>query len=246
MQHNSDRLISIIIAVKDIKIHLLDRALASVAAIMQNIPLEVIVVNSDDSMDKEFWVHRYPFLSILDTPPEGVYPAFNAGISKARGQYVYFIGSDDILLPGMASLLAELSHSKRQPHVAIGRIFDEAAGIVRPFPNPLGLIIKNWHHQGMLFRRDVFDKYRFDCRYPIQADHFLNLQLSSNKHIKIKFFPQVLSFFSHGGISTTRIDWRFREDMPGHVGELFGPFWGAIAWSRRCVGTLRRKVWRPR
>ncbi|WP_415065829.1 glycosyltransferase family 2 protein [Neisseria animalis] len=71
--------------------------------IMQNIHREIIAVD-DGSTDSsgnilaEF-AAKFDFIRIITQPNKGVSAARNAGLRAAKGRYVYFVDSDDYLLP---------------------------------------------------------------------------------------------------------------------------------------------------
>ncbi len=77
---------------------------------------EVIVIDDGSTDDTHLlvqsWTERYPnFIRFLSTPNRGVSAARNSGLDMARGRYVYFMDSDDILLRG--SLQALCSEADR-------------------------------------------------------------------------------------------------------------------------------------
>ena len=70
---------------------------------------EVIVVNDGSTDDTEEKVRKYCVkndnIRLISIPNSGAGKARNTGIKCAHGQYVYFIDSDDFLLPGGMKIL---------------------------------------------------------------------------------------------------------------------------------------------
>ena len=74
--------------------------------------IEVIVVN-DGSIDRTKEIvtrlmEKDKRLVLIDEKNEGVSAARNKGITKSKGKYVYFIDSDDRLLPGSMQYMMQL------------------------------------------------------------------------------------------------------------------------------------------
>lgn len=99
--------ISLIIPVYNVEDYL-KRCLDSVFE--QSADVEVIVIN-DGSTDNSAAIieayRHYPHLIVIDQKNAGISVARNVGIDAARGEYVLFLDSDDMLLP---NALSELSH----------------------------------------------------------------------------------------------------------------------------------------
>lgn len=94
----------------------LDECLLSILG--QDIPgdtYEVICVN-DGSTDKSLEILRqyekdYPNVTVIDRPNGGVCEARNAGLLAARGEYIWYVDSDDMLrencLPELGAILGQ-------------------------------------------------------------------------------------------------------------------------------------------
>lgn len=80
--------------------HLIDQAIQSV--LRQDYPsLQHIVVDGGSSDDTHERLARYPHLTVVDEPDEGVYDAFNKGLRMATGDIVAFVNSDDLVPDGV-------------------------------------------------------------------------------------------------------------------------------------------------
>lgn len=152
---------------------------------------------------------------------KGIYEAMNIGIKHAKGDYFYFIGIDDILLLNLKEVL-ELTVDN--PKVILFNNFWGTKGVYKNLKNRYLLISNNWCHQGVIYRKDLFEKYgNYNPKYRTQADHFFNIkirsQLNKNQILKSK---KILSWYSAGGFSTKTIDHKFHEEFPDILNTYYG------------------------
>ena len=101
--------ISIIIPVYNVEQYLQD-CLDSVVA-QGCSDYEVICIN-DGSIDEsltilEEYQQKYPQITIISQPNKGLSAARNAGIQAAKGDYLFFLDSDDWIEPNTLKILAE-------------------------------------------------------------------------------------------------------------------------------------------
>lgn len=99
---NSDPQLSVIIPVYNVEEYLQDSLESVIQQINDNI--EVICIN-DGSTDCSSTILRkfakkYP-IKIINQVNKGLSSARNCGLREAKGEYIYFFDSDDILVPGL-------------------------------------------------------------------------------------------------------------------------------------------------
>ena len=75
---------------------------------VQNIEILVVDGGSTDQTVSILNEFIHPGLSWISEPDQGIYDALNKGIQKARGRWFYFLGSDDLLLPGFSDMAEKL------------------------------------------------------------------------------------------------------------------------------------------
>ena len=88
--------------------------------IPKNSNIEVVIVNDgtpDNSMEIVRGFSSYPQLKIVEQDNQGLSVARNTGLSHANGEYVWFIDSDDWLLPNAISDV--LSNIEKHPEVSV-------------------------------------------------------------------------------------------------------------------------------
>ena len=244
MQSNERPLISFVIPIKDPISAVLSRCLFSILALNNNQSnkFEIIIVDSSASpCELAYFAEEKNISIIYSFPPKGIYSAYNIGVRSALGKYVMFLGHDDFLLPSFVQFLSSGVVSSEQYDVIIGRVVVENRGVVIPPKHFFALIFTNWVHQGMLYRREIFEIYTYRPEFKIQADHDLNIKLAKRNN-RFYFSELIFSYFSTGGLSSNAIDYRFRTEMPRIISEQFGLAWGLVCYARRFAGDLKSKI----
>lgn len=98
---NNEILISFIIPVYETKVNKLRRCLESVLQI-SNLKYEIVLVNdgSSKSRTKQYEnICKNKKIKYIFIKNSGVSVARNKGIKKARGKYIFFLDSDDVVVP---------------------------------------------------------------------------------------------------------------------------------------------------
>jgi glycosyltransferase involved in cell wall biosynthesis len=157
-------------------------------------------------------------------PDEGIYYAMNKGLENITGDWVYFIGADDEVLDKFSELLNQLKDSSA---VYYGRVLID----VKPTPGP----VNAYKHakdticqQAIVYPAAVFKKYKYNTKYPITADHLLNMQCWADKELNFEFIDLTIANFNHTGISSVKIDTIFKKDQAA----LILKYHGAGVWGR--------------
>lgn len=176
---------------------------------------ECVVVDGASTDGTLDIVARYsaldPRIRSLSEPDRGIYDAFNKGWRAARGRWIYYLGSDDRLLPdGIPSLLAGATDAD----VVYG-------DVIIAFPNgsTKRYVSKNYHtvrhvmfcgHQSILMRRNAIEELGgFRLEYPIRADFDLvqRCYLNGGKFI---YKNVAVAYFATTGASGR---WSLKRDL---------------------------------
>jgi glycosyl transferase family 2 len=244
MADSKKTLLTVVLAVKDPQAAQFDSCVASIAALRNSSRIDLVIVVSGEvpalSAPVKARLHR---VLIVTHPPLGVYQAYNRGLDEACSQYVMVMGCDDLLLPGLDNVIDSLGDQQR-PHIVAARTLMQDIGLARPGRFRWSFVFRNWCQQGLLYRADLFTARRFDCKYPMQADHKLNMELVSDAGTVVQCRHDVICHCSSGGLSQQAPDRAFREDMPEIVRQCYGPFFWVLALLRRRLGDrFRRRSW---
>jgi glycosyltransferase involved in cell wall biosynthesis len=164
-------------------------------------------------------------------PDKGIYYAMNKALAHVTGEWVYFLGADDELFDKFSDLLREL---KDPSAVYYGRVIiknKETPGPVNAYKHAKDTIC----HQAIVYPALVFKKYQYNTKYPITADHLLNMQLWSDKNFHFEFVDLTIAKFNDTGISSTKIDKIFKKDQAALVMKHYG----AMVWARYVFRKLK-------
>lgn len=169
----------------------LEEALAGLCdAHAEGVELIVVDGGSHDGSREVILRHAHRLAWWVSEPDEGQSDALNKGFAKARGEWLGWLNSDDLLLPGALATLRTFvdTHPDARWVVGGGRFIDAAGRTLRSYPAPprplraadLSPWAHNWFGQpGCIFRRDLFEQagghLRSDLHYAMDLDLWLRL-----------------------------------------------------------------------
>lgn len=195
----------------------IERAIDSIAAQKYG-NIEHIVIDggsTDGTVDilkrRSDVVTRY-----VSEPDKGIYDAMNKGVALATGEWIYFLGCDDYLYPDFSEMCNRLAEHDTIYYANVfhrNRAQDGkfTAYKLSKYPIP---------HQGMIYPRMVFDRYKYDLRYKVSADHYLTIRCWHDKDIHFKYEPLVIARYTEGGFSTAG-DALFQKEKPAIIRRNF-------------------------
>lgn len=189
----------------------LERCLQSIISQkQQEVELLVIDGQSNDETLTILEQYREHIDVIISEPDRGLYDAWNKGIRKSQGAWMWFIGADDYILPQAVSTYLNFIHEHSEELSGLDLITAEEElvdltgrkikTIGRPFRweeyRKLMLIA----HGATLHHRSLYTEFGdYDLNFPICADYeFLFRKGASIRSLHI---PQTMLSFAIGGAS---------------------------------------------
>lgn len=148
----------------------------------------------------------------ISEPDKGIYDAFNKGVSKAQGQWISFLGSDDVYLDNAlnhyfeelntVSETTDFIHSNVS--LANKKLFS-GSWKWKKFKRRMTI-----PHVGAFHNANYFKRYGlFDTSYKIAGDY--ELLLRARNKLKTYWIDEITVLMSDGGVSNHQIKKTYRE-----------------------------------
>lgn len=207
----------------------------------QQVAVELIVIDGGSTDGTRQWLeeNRTRIAVLVSETDRGVYDAMNKGVSQARGEWIYFLGSDDRLVGASVLSEAVAGMCKTDAGVVAGEVAF-ADGRIYKLGSNVTAIARNFvHHQGAFYRRQWFEKMGgFDATLAVMADYDFNLRLWIQR-VRFEPMPLRIASCAIGGISDGG-DWRvYREEIS--VRHRHFPLWHCLFWDAISVVRYLRK-----
>lgn len=170
--------------------------------------IEYIIVDagSTDGTLEIINEYRNRLSRIISEPDDGIYDAWNKGLHLAKGDYVCFLGSDDVFVKGALNVL--LKHVKLNPELDYVCALSEYVGRRRKVigrPLVWREFCRNMKiaHVGSLHSRRLFNKYgKFDAQYRIAGDYEFLLRCGNS--VSAGFINEVTVKCGSEGVSRSK------------------------------------------
>jgi len=145
-------------------------------------------------------------LSLFSKKDDGIYDAMNKGIRLAKGRWLYFLGSDDIL---HSDDVFETAMNSVNDHTKLlyGRAFIIPNNTITELDYTFEKLIKwNICHQAIFYSKEVFHNRSYNYQtYPALADWDLNLRIFAEfPPESLRSIDKIICTFSNTGTSS---DW---------------------------------------
>ena len=134
----------------------------------------------------------------VSEPDDGIYDAMNKGIKYANGDYLIFLGADDLFFSD--ETLSVIVPKLEKEEVYYG---DSYMTRIRKIYwgrfNKYKLAIGNICHQAIFYPKYVYMRKEYETRYRVYADYVYNIELFDK--VKFNYLDETVSIFTYGGTS---------------------------------------------
>ena len=153
-------------------------------------------------------------INLITEKDNGVYDAMNKAINMSSGDWIYFLGSDDIFInDSIISNIFDNNFDVTSQLIYGNVIFNHSGLRYDGKFDSVKLSEKNICHQSIFYHKDLFKLFGlFDLKYRICSDHVFNLKCFGSK-LNIKYLDIDIAIFNELGISGTVIDEQFVKDF---------------------------------
>ena len=173
------------------------------------------------------YAEKHSFIYYFSEKDRGIYDAMNKGIKITNGDWIYFLGGDDILYD--ENVLEKFEQATKTfkfklfyANVLVNGDTSWAIDqqVYDGFFNISKLLTKNICHQAIFYKKELFKEYGdFNLKYVVCADFDMNLKIASKYPMKHLDF--ILAIFNPGGASSTILDIAFMEDLNINITKYF-------------------------
>lgn len=155
--------------------------------------------------------NKHQNIKLSSEPDKGIYDALNKGISKATGDIVGFVHSDDFLASD--TIITEIVAAFKSQNVdgIYGNLhyvaLENTTKIIRNWvskPFNHRLLKEGWMpaHPTLYLKKDLYKTYgKFDLSYQIAADYDFILRIFKQKSLKFLYLPKTIVKMRVGGAS---------------------------------------------
>lgn len=176
--------------------------------------IEVIIIDALSTDDTYSIVQKFSHLNIrwLSEKDAGIYDAMNKGIDLAKGDYLFFLGSDDTLY--RPDTLGNIFSSDPDTDIIYGDVRLMPGDILEQGEWSVAkLLQQNINHQRIFYKASLFTKHdKFKIKYKVAADHELNIRLFCDPHVSRRHVPGIVSEYHQFGFSAEKTDKAFWND----------------------------------
>ena len=168
-------------------------------------------VSKDDTMSLVL-SYNDSRIQVYSEPDKGIYDAMNKGIEKSRGEWLYFLGSDDYLYAPdvLEKVSAELDPKYK---IVYGDVDAPQLKLEYKGEWHFDLMEYNRCHQAIFYSRSLFEKYGlYNTTYRLYADYMYNINCFWVYKVRTKYVNVVVAHYSDGGASSTGNDPQFYKD----------------------------------
>jgi glycosyltransferase, family 2 len=110
----------------------------------------------------------------ITEPDKGIYDAMNKGIQKATGDYLFFLGADDVLMENVIQrIFGDFSLLKFL--IIYGNVIYDNNNIIKSKFSYKTFLHNTIHHQAAFYSKKLFNFFRYDTSFKIASDYELNL-----------------------------------------------------------------------
>ena len=158
---------------------------------------------------------RYSHIKLVSEKDRGIFDAMNKGIDMSHGEWIYFLGSDDVFFAKdvLERILGENDDCDRFDFLYGDVIWGDTEKVYDGRFTPLKIGLKNICHQAIFFRRSLFDRYgKFQTEYHVLADWVYNMKMFGIDDVRKKYVDVIIAKYVISGYSSSHIDNAFNRD----------------------------------
>lgn len=190
----------------------------------------------------------------LSEPDTGIYNAWNKGLFKAQGEWIYFLGADDFFINNdvLKNIESYINKIPNTFNVVYGKVsyISPTGNYLYSQGEPWNLVGKRFKqlmtipHQGVFHKKSLFVQYgKFDEDFKIAGDYeFLLRELKDNDAF---FIALPIAVMRQGGISNNNLNSILIMKELRKAQRKNGLMWSGLYWYLAMIRVyIRIFLWR--
>lgn len=174
------------------------------AQVFTNFELVIIDGGSSDNTVSIIKTYGSKIHFFSTEPDNGIYDAMNKGIAAAKGEYLYFLGSDDTLFNEQVLHQVADSINLQPADLIYGNVLMSTSG--QRYDGAFTyekLLTKNISHQAIFYKRTIFQQLGgYNLKYKLHADWDFNLTCFKNETVQKAYIELIVAHFTEGSTSS--------------------------------------------
>jgi len=170
----------------------------------------------------EKYATNYKTINWISEADQGIYDAMNKGIRNAEGEYLFFLGADDIFYNNFVLTMIFSTENITDYEFIYGKVLLKSKGIFYGsefYLNQLKHL--NIPHQAILYQSSIFKKLGvYGQKYRLYEDWLMNIKCFKDTSIKKKFLDLPIAIYDDSGISSHQEDAQFRREKLFYFDDL--------------------------
>lgn len=196
----------------------------------KNIELIVVDGGSTDGTLSVLNEYSKDISVLISEPDKGIYDAMNKVCSLATGDWLIFLGCDDVLLDALGKVAGQMSDYETLYYGDV--ILRSSGNIYGGKFSKYRLAKTNFCHQAIFYPKAVYKKYAYGFDYKMLADYDYNIKLIG-LGVPFVYVGEVISVFNDQGRSFVHGDADFARDKIKLVRASFGNTYALVEIIRR-------------
>ena len=171
----------------------------------------------------------------------GIYNAMNKSLGIATGDWLLFLGCDDVLASADA-IEATVRLMEDEKTVYYGNILFRNTRELYPgrHMSKFRFSARNFPHQALFYPRVIYKEHTYDERYKLYADYVYNLKLFHMNKDLFHYIPVLVCDYNDRGRSHFTLDREFVGDRLALIRNCLGWQYYIYIFIRQPIGFLKR------
>jgi glycosyltransferase involved in cell wall biosynthesis len=225
-----DKLITIIVVTYNVKYKLPVLLNSIVSQKTDEIELVLIDGNSTDGTKEIIKEYSRVIDYYLSEKDKGIYDAMNKGIINSHGEWLFFLGADDILVENAIENLLPIIKNYKE-YLIISNYYENTNGNLmlikqKPFNYKFQLLKGCINHQSVLINKYIFEKFGlYDLNFRLASDYefYLRIPFYYLKHAYKTEYS--FTYYNTSGVSSINLNEVYNERsiiIHKHFGKIIG------------------------